>query len=110
MPNTYIISHTEATKIANIRAGIKDKQVDKRLRSVQMRGEGKKNPEIAMQLETATDMISRWVSLYAKGGFEALMPKKRGSYNRNMSHAEEAELLASFDKLAVAGQIVETVI
>ena len=89
------------------RKTIKDKQTDKRLRAVQLRGEGKTNKEIAEQMETSPDMISRWVSAYAKGGVSALLPKKRTGNRRNMSVDEEREFLSEYRKQAQQGQIVE---
>jgi len=107
MPKTYTISVEQAAEVSKLRRGLHDKQVDKRLRAVQLRGEGKKNGEIAEILETSSDMISMWVSAYAKGGAEALLPKKREGHRRNMSYAEEAALLGEFDDLAESGQVVE---
>ena len=107
MPKTYKISLEQVKEVQEARKTIKDKQVDKRLWAVQLRGEGKKNEEIAEHLETSTDMISRWVCEFAKGGIEALMPKQRSGRPRNISHEEEASLLEGFAKLAEAGQIIE---
>jgi transposase len=107
MPKTYRISAEQIEGVSKLRKKINDKQVDKRLRAVQLRGEGKDNHEIAEILETCSDVVSRWVSSYVKGGIEALMPKKHTGRPRNISHEEEAELLAGFEKSAEAGQIVE---
>jgi len=74
---------------------------------VKLRGEGKKNEAIAEQLETSSDMISRWISTYAKEGAEALLAKKRTGRPTNISYDEEAKLLAEFETKAKAGQIVE---
>jgi len=107
MPKTYTVSKEQAEEVSKLRKTIGDKQVDKRLRAVQLRGEGKKNQEIAETLETSSDVISQWVSAFAKGGAEALLPKKRDGHHRNMSYEEEAALLAEFEERAEAGQIVE---
>jgi transposase len=107
MPKTYNISREQAAELAEARKGNHDKQVEKRLRAAELRGEGKKNEEIAAQLETSKDMISRWVSWYIKGGLSALLPKKREAHRRNMSYAEEASLLGGFEERAQAGQVVE---
>jgi len=107
MPKTYKISAEEATEIANLRKTIQDTQVNKRLRAVQLRGEGKKNEEIGGIIEASSDMVSVWVSVYAKGGVQALLPRKRGGNRRNMSYEEESALLSEFEERANAGQIVE---
>jgi transposase len=103
----HVISNEQAMKIREYRKRIQDKQVDKRLRAVQLQGEGKSNAEIAEQLETVTDVVSRWICKYVKGGIDALLPKERKSSPRNMSYEEEASILSSFEKLAEAGQVVE---
>jgi len=82
MPKTYTINNKAIMEIVEARKRNHDKQVEKRLHAVQLRGEGKRNAEIAEQLETSSDMISRWVSWYAKGGLEALLPKKREAHRR----------------------------
>ena len=107
MPKTYQITEEQLKEIKAARSNTSDKQVDKRLHAVKLRGEGKKNATIAEQLETSSDMISRWVSSYAKGGIEALLQKKREGHRRNMSYEEEAALIKEFDKQAEVGQIVE---
>ena len=107
MPKTYTISKCDIEKIEELRKNNKDKQVDKRLHAVKLRGEGKKNKAIAEQLETSTDMVSRWISAYAKGGAEALLPKKRPGRPTTISFEEEAKLLSEFEAKAEAGQIVE---
>jgi transposase len=72
-----------------------------------MRVEGKRNREIAQQLETSSDMVSRWVSMYATGGLTALLQKKREAHRRNMSYAEEKNFLEAYVERAEAGQLVE---
>ena len=77
------------------------------MHAVKLRGEGKKNSAIAEQLETSSDMVSRWVSAYAKGGAEALLPKPRPGRPTSISFDEESRMLAEFEAKADAGQIVE---
>jgi len=107
MPKTYVIEKEEIQEIEEQRKKNKDKQVDKRLHAVQLRGEGKKNEAIAEQLETSTDMVSRWISTYAKSGIEGLLPKKHPGRPTMISFDEEAKMLAEFEEKAEAGQIVE---
>lgn len=109
MPKTYTISKENAAEIMEVRKTIKDKQVDKRLYAVQLRGEGMTNKEIAEKLDTSDKMVSQWVSAYINnGGIEALLPKKRGGNHRNLSYEEEAEFLEEFSEQAKAGKIVDT--
>ena len=107
MPKKYAITVSQANEIYLARKQIRDKQVDKRLKAVQLRGEGKSHTEIAEQLETSTDMVSRWICAYANGGIDALLPKKRPGRPRNISYEEEESLLKEFEARAQAGQVVE---
>ena len=107
MPKAYDIKRDDVEEIKKLRKRIRDKQVDKRLQAVQLRGEGKKNKEIAEILETSTDMVSRWISIYAKGGAAGLLPKARPGRPTNMSFEEEARLLAEYEAKAESGEIVE---
>ncbi|NLO49550.1 MAG: helix-turn-helix domain-containing protein [Bacteroidales bacterium] len=107
MPKTHTISKEQAEEIRELRKTIKDKQTDKRLKAVQLRGEGKKNKAIADQLETSTDVVSHWISLFVNGGIEAVLPKARTGRPLNLSYDEEEKLLAEFEAKAESGQIIE---
>lgn len=107
MPKTYKIDRAALKEIAEARMANQNKQVEKRLHAVLLRGQGKKNAEIAKQLETSSKVVSRWVSLYVKEGLDSLLPKKREARRRNMSYAEEEGLLSSFEEQAKLGRVVE---
>jgi transposase len=107
MRKTYTISPEQVSELAETRRTICDKQTDKRLHAVQLRGEGKKDAAIAEWLETSPAMVSRWVSAYVHGGLVALLPKRRTSHHWNMSYDEEAAFLTAFDEQAANGQLVE---
>ncbi len=107
MPKTYTIDQADVLIIRKARKENHDKQMDKRLRSVELRGEGLKNEGIAKILETSSDMVSRWVSAYSKGGVEALKEKPRTGRPLNLSFAEESAMLDEFASKAESGQIVE---
>ncbi len=64
MPKKYNISSEQIKEITEARETIKDKTVDRRLRAVQLRGEGLSDKKIAERLETTSNMISYWVRLY----------------------------------------------
>lgn len=107
MPKTYAITKAQLAEIAEARKANHDKQVEKRLHAVQLRGEGKKNAEIGKRLETSPDVVSRWMSWYVNGGLKTLLPKKHEARRFNMSYAEEASFLAEYEERAQAGQLVE---
>ena len=106
-PYAYTISAEQAKELKQYRKTVKDKQTDKRLWAVQLRGEGKDNTEIGEMLETSSDMVSRWVSAYAKQGIEALLPKKRPGRPPNISYADEEALLSEYKEQAEQGTMVE---
>lgn len=107
MGKGFEINEDEAQEIATVRKSISDKRVDKRLWAVQLRGEGMKNPKIAEKLDTSAKVVSRWVSVYCKGGIHALMGGKFGGNRRNMSFERETQFLAEFETIASKGQLVE---
>ena len=108
MPKTYKISAENAAEIKEVRKTITDKKVDIRLHTVQLRGEGLTNDEIAQKLDTSDKMVSQWVSAYINnGGISALLPKERIGMHRNLSIEEEKEFLSTYTKQAEAGQIID---
>lgn len=107
MPKAHTINRADIQEIEKHRKLNQDKKAEKRLYAVKMRGQGKNNHDIAKILETSTDVISYWVSLYAKGGVEALLPKVRPGRPTQLSREEEAKMLADFKEKAAAGQVVE---
>lgn len=107
MPRTYKIDAENAAEIKEIRKGIKDKVVDKRLHAVQLRGEGMKNKEIAKKLDTSDKVVSHWVSIYVNKGILGLLPKPHPASHYNMTFEEEEEFLAQFSEKAEKGQIIE---
>ena len=106
MPKTYTISEEQAKEIAEIRKTVKDKKIDKRLHAIQLRGEGMKNPEIADKLDTASRVVSRWVSAFCNNGIDDLMGGKHGGNRRNLSYVEEEKLLSRFTARMEKGEIV----
>ena len=104
----YKISAENAAEIKEVRKTITDKKVDIRLHTVQLRGEGLTNDEIAQKLDTSDKMVSQWVSAYINnGGIAALLPKERIGMHRNLSIEEEKEFLSAYTKQAEAGQIID---
>lgn len=106
MPKTFNISAEEAEAIREKRNEIKDKKVDKRLYSVQLRGEGHKNPEIAKKLDTSPKVVSRWVAAFRNGGIDALLSGKFGGNHRNATDEEELSFIEQFKTAAENGQII----
>ena len=106
MPKTYKITQEQTEEIKRYRQKNKDKKVDKRLRAVQLRGEGLGDKEIATIVEAHATVVSRWFCNYVKGGIDALLQGQYGGNHRNLSLEEETEFIAQFKARAEKGELV----
>ncbi len=106
MQKAYEITEEQKAEIERERKRNKDKKVEKRLRSVQLRGEGYSNKEIADRVEAHPKVVSRWICKYTKEGIAGLMKKQRGGNRRNITKEEERELLDGFKEKAEKGELV----
>lgn len=107
MKQKIIITEEDAKKIKEYRKRVKNKYTDRRMRAVQLLGEGYSNGEAAKMTEADKRQISRWAKKYKNGGVEALDPKCGGRHHQNISYEEEEEILEQFKKQAEEGQIIE---
>lgn len=106
MGKTYTITSEEMIEIKETRKAVKNKDIDKRLYAVQLRGEGMKNAEIADKLDTSPVVVSQWVGRFKKEGISGLMEHRKGGNNRLMSYEEEEKFLQQFYDDAVQGTVV----
>ena len=107
MGKIYEISIEEAEEIKEYRKNVKDKFTDRRMYAVQLRGEGLKSKEIAEKLSIDKRMVSKYVSLFRKGGIKNLENKPRSGRPAKMTYEEEEKMLAKFKEKAEAGHIIE---
>jgi transposase len=103
----YTITKEQKTELEEARKANKKKSVDRRLRALIMRGEGKQSNEIAQATEYHPAYISELVSKYCNEGLSAIIDNHYHGNRRNMSFDEEKALLETFKSAAEAGQIVE---
>ena len=101
-----VIEEDEYNKIVAAEKATQDKQVSRRLKVLMLRHENLSNTEIAERLGLCSVRVSQIVSEYRKQGLDVFMQKKYGGHHRNMSEAEETELLDTFRKRAESGQVV----
>ena len=94
----------ELTKAAKMN---KDKNVDRRLRALLMRANGKKLWEIASATGYSFGYTVKLAAKYREEGLSAIVGNHYGGNHRNMDYEEESALLEPFRKEAEAGQIVE---
>jgi len=98
MAKAYTISEEQVQQLKKHRKQNKDKKVEKRLKAVQLRGEGMENEEVSRIVEAHPKVVSRWFCQYAKNGINALLKGKRPGNHRNMTLQEESDLIAKFKK------------
>lgn len=108
MATRYQFSTEEVEKIRNARKANKSKQVERRLRVLEMMSEGYKNRDIAEATGYHEAYLRQLVSKYREGGLGALTDNHYPGNHRNLSNEEEAALLEKFSKQAAAGQMVNT--
>ena len=106
MAKAYKISEEQVQELKKHRKQNKDKNVEKRLKAVQLRGEGMENEEVSKIVEAHPKVVSRWFCQYAKNGVNALLKGERPGNHRNMTLEEESDLISKFKKKAEKGQCV----
>ena len=107
MGKRHNISEEQKGEIAETGRKNKDKNVEKRLKVLELHAEGKKRAEIAEKTGYAKSYISELVSKYCNSGIEAITENHYSGNRRNMSYAEEETFLDPFRKQAEQGQIID---
>lgn len=107
MNKKYIIDEKKKQELIAARNANKNKNVDKRLRALILRAEGKRNAQIAEMTEYNASYVSQLVSIYCNEGLAAIVENHYTGNHRNLSFDEEEELLQPFKEAAMAGKIVE---
>ncbi len=108
MGKGYQFSSEEKTAIEAARRRNKDKQVEARLKALELRASGLPAKEVAAATGFHPAYITTLVAKYREKGLEYLAGKHNGGNHRNMSYAEEEEFLAPFEEKAKTGEIVNT--
>ena len=103
----YKFSEEDQEKIKKAREKNRDKQTDRRLMVLEMRSEGKTQREIAEKTGFHRSHVSNLIRKYFEEGLESIAEKQYSGNRRNMSFAEEEELLAPFREQAEKGELVD---
>ena len=106
MGKSYQITETELKALEELRRQNKDKDTERRLHAVILRGKGMRNIEVAKKLDTAPQVISYWVSRFKREGVDGLLEHRKGGNHRNMTYEEEEEILQKFRDKAICGEVV----
>lgn len=107
MAKAYSIEEKDLVAIEKARKENRDKNVERRLTVLTMRGSGKKLSEISEATGFHIAHISKIISKYVNEGLDAVMKPKYGGNRRNMSVEQEAEILKDFVDKASKGQMVD---
>ena len=107
MASKYKFTEEQIEELRKAAKANKDKNVDRRLRALLMRANGKKLGEIASATGYSLGYTVKLVTKYREEGLSAIVENHYGGNHRNMGYEEESALLEPFRKEAEAGQIVE---
>ena len=99
----YKVNPEEATIIREKMKTVEKPEAYRRLMIVALRGEGKRNAEIAKIVGVHPDSVGQIVKRYVLKGIDALI---KGGNNRNMSQEEEKAFLGQFEEAARKGQVI----
>jgi transposase len=108
MKMKYRFTDEQYAEIKAARKANRDKRIEKRLQVLELRIEGKKLKDISATTGFAISHISSLIRQYYEEGLEAITGNHYHGNRRNMSVAEEAALLAQFQKRAEQGQVLNT--
>lgn len=107
MSKKYQISAEQKAKLYKARKLNNNKNIDKRLKALIMRAEGKKNAEIAEACEYNPSYVSRLVSIFCNQGINQIVENHYAGNRRNMSLEEEESFLSEYKKQVEQGQIID---
>ena len=108
MKMKYRFTDEQYAEIKAARKANRDKRIEKRLQVLELRIEGKNLKDISAATGFAISHISSLIRQYYEEGLEAITGNHYHGNRRNMSVAEEAALLAQFQKRAEQGQMLNT--
>ena len=106
MRKKYTFTEVEKQEIREYRDNNRDKRIEKRLEALEMRAEGKKNKEISEKTGFHTQYITVLVSRYKAKGIASIVENHYHGNRRNLSYAEEEQILEPFRKAAKEGKLV----
>lgn len=108
MKMRYEMTEEQKAEIADARRRNKDKRIERRLRVLQLRGEGKTLAWIAEATGFHRSHVSSLIAAYFREGIGAITDSHYQGNRRNMSIEEEAELLEPYLRESAEGHILDT--
>ncbi len=107
MAKRYHINETQVAELETARKANKDKNVEKRLKALVLRAQGKTNVQIGEACQYHSSYVSQLVSIYCNHGLSAVIENHYNGNRRNMSIDEEKAFLDEYKKQSEKGQIIE---
>jgi len=105
MPKSYKFSVEQILELEQAKKKNKNKNVDKRLQVLLLKGQKKKNAEVAIITSYNSRYVSELVSKYFNKGILGIVGEKRRRRG-NLTWNEEEALLAQFRQTAETGQVI----
>ena len=103
----YVFTEEAIAEIQEARRKNRDKNVERRLKALELKAAGLTGQEIAEMTDYNPCYISKLAAKYRKSGIEAITGNHYGGNRRNMAYEEEAALLAQFINEADGGHITD---
>jgi len=107
MKPRYMLTEKQRKELERARRINKDKNVERRLKALLMRAEGRSCNEVAKATDYHPTYVSNLVSIYCRLGLAAIVENHYPGNRRNMSLEEEAAFLETYKQQAEQGQIIE---
>ena len=103
----YKFNEEQYHEISEARKKNRDKQIEVRLRVLEMRCEGKGLEEIARETGFHRSHVSNLIRKYFEEGLKSISEKHYPGNRRNMSTEEEAEFLEQYRQQAEQGHMLD---
>ena len=103
----YRFTEEEIAEIQEARRKNRDKNVDRRLKALELKASVLTGKEIAEITDYNPGYISKLAAKYRKGGLEAITGNHYSGNHRNMTYKEEEALLEQFINAADGGHITD---
>jgi transposase len=107
MPRLYHLSQEQKTEIQGARKNNKDKNIEKRLKALELRAEGNSAKTIAEKAGFAESYVYELVSKYINQGLGTIVGNNYKGNNRNMSFEKEEAFLDKYRTQAELGQVID---
>jgi transposase len=105
MPIKIKYTSEQAKELEQARKKNKNKNIDRRIQTLQLYGQGMPHKEIAMRTGFSYSYVAELAGKYRKGGIEAIVGNHYKGNRRNLTFEEEKALLEPFKEKAAAGEV-----